>query len=233
MNFEQVLAEIKPYQVRHVLLTGGEPLLQRNTLAFIQELKSAGYDVSIETHGEVSIEAAAKDARIIMDIKTPGSGMSRGFYKNNLKFLKPNDEIKFVITSPTDYEWARTLVQSGELKTNEILFSPALPAENTPGKIEGMQPRALAEKILADKLPVRFQLQLHKLLWGENTRGVWFLLSVGPKLIARADVLFQLCFELNFLFRNLLFAGFNFIGPLFFLGCVIIFQALIELFFLG
>lgn len=171
MSFEEVLSEIKKYKVKHVLMTGGEPLLQRGTLPFIDLLNQEGYLVSVETHGEVSIQEAAKKARIIMDIKTPGSKMSRGFFRQNLAHLKHNDEIKFVITSESDYEWAKTIVEE-TLPTSEILFSPTLPAEGSPGTFEGIAPRRLAERILEDQLPVRFQLQLHKLLWGMDTKGV-------------------------------------------------------------
>jgi len=172
MSFEQVLAEIARYPVRHVLMTGGEPLLQRNTIAFMDRLNERGYQVSVETHGEISIEEASKRARIIMDLKTPGSKMNRGGFEKNFPFLKPTDEIKFVITSNADYEWARNWVQSGRLPTREILFSPAFVAAGSPGSFEGIEPRTLAERILTDQLPVRFQLQLHKLLWGADTKGV-------------------------------------------------------------
>ena len=172
MSFDEVFTEISQYPVKHVLMTGGEPLLQRNSLAFIDQLRERGYDVSVETHGEVSIEEASKRARIIMDMKTPGSKMSRGGFEKNFPFLKPTDEIKFVITSPTDYEWARGWVKSGKLPTAEILFSPVFKAEGSPGEFEGIEPRVLAERILEDRLPVRFQLQLHKLLWGADTKGV-------------------------------------------------------------
>lgn len=172
MSFDDIFTRIREYPVKHVLMTGGEPLLQRNTLAFIDQLRERGYDVSIETHGEFSIEEASKKARIIMDMKTPGSKMSRGGFEKNFQFLKPSDEIKFVITSASDYEWARDWVRSGRLPTREILFSPAFVAAGSPGTFEGIQPRDLAERILADQLPVRFQLQLHKLLWGADTKGV-------------------------------------------------------------
>lgn len=172
MSFEAVLAEIKKYKTEHVLLTGGEPLLQRGTLPFIQLLRENGYQVSIETHGEVSIEKVAPLARLVMDIKTPGSKMNRGYFKKNLPFLKKEDEIKFVITSDSDYEWAKQIVQSGTLPTKEILFSPIIPSEGAPENVAGMNPKRLAEQILSDQLPVRFQLQLHKLLWGNNTQGV-------------------------------------------------------------
>ena len=172
MSFDEVLVEVKRYQVKHVLMTGGEPLLQRGTLPFIQLLKKEGYDVSIETHGEVSIAQASPLARIVMDIKTPGSNMSRGAFRDNLKFLKPEDEIKFVITSEEDYEWAKEIVKTTKLPTQEILFSPVMLAKNSPGTFKGIEPRALAEKILKDQLPVRFQIQLHKILWGADTKGV-------------------------------------------------------------
>jgi len=171
MSFAEVLGEVKKYKTKHVLMTGGEPLLQRGTLPFIDLLRKEGYEVSIETHGEVSIEAASPKARIIMDIKTPGSKMNRGKYLDNLKFLKRDDEIKFVITSKADYEWSRDLVRKG-LPTSEILFSPAFVAQDSPGTFEGIEPKALAEMILEDQLQVRFQIQLHKLLWGADTKGV-------------------------------------------------------------
>jgi 7-carboxy-7-deazaguanine synthase len=174
LSLAEVLAEVKKYRVKHVLLTGGEPLLQRNTLKMAELLQSEGYAVSIETHGEAPIEAASRlGARIIMDIKTPGSGENRGGYLKNLSSLKTGDEIKFVITSESDYEWARKLVQGGNLPEGiEILFSPAMKAENAPGIYEGIEPRALADRIVQDQLPVRFQWQLHKLLWGADTKGV-------------------------------------------------------------
>jgi len=172
MSLEAVLAEVKKYRVKHVLMTGGEPLLQRNTLMMIDLLRGEGYEVSVETHGEVSIEEASKRARIVMDIKTPGSAMSRGGYLNNFKFLKPTDEVKFVITSLDDYTWARDIVHSGAIPTTEILFSPAMAAANSPGVYEGIEPRVLADLVVRDQLPVRFQWQLHKLLWGADTKGV-------------------------------------------------------------
>lgn len=173
MSIEEVLSEAKKYRTNHVLLTGGEPLLQRNTLALARILKSHGYQVSIETHGETSIEEATQCARIIMDIKTPGSKECRGGFEKNLKFLKAGDEIKFVITSLSDYLWAKNLVLSKKLPAGiEILFSPAMKAENAPGIYEGIEPRTLADLIVQDQLPVRFQWQLHKLLWGPDTKGV-------------------------------------------------------------
>jgi 7-carboxy-7-deazaguanine synthase len=172
MSIDTIIQKIKPYQVKHVLLTGGEPLLQRQTPALLGRLKKEGYQVSIETHGEVSIEKVAGQARIILDIKTPSSGMSRGGYKNNLPLLSKNDEVKFVIASESDYHWAKEIVQAGGIPTSEILLSPAVPSKGMPGTFSGVNPRWLAEKILEDRLPVRMQLQLHKLLWGADQKGV-------------------------------------------------------------
>ena len=172
LSIDQVLETIKPYDVKHALLTGGEPLLQRQTPALVKALKKNNYTVSIETHGEVSIENVAQNARIIMDIKTPSSGMSRGYFKKNLPLLKKDDEVKFVITSEADYLWAKSVLKEYTIPTHEILFSPGVPAIGSPGKINEISPTWLAEKIIEDKLPVRLQIQLHKYLWGADRKGV-------------------------------------------------------------
>jgi 7-carboxy-7-deazaguanine synthase len=172
MTIEEILSTIKDYQVKHVLLTGGEPLLQRQTPALVKRLKNNHYAVSIETHGEVPIEAVAQDARIIMDIKTPSSGMHRRGFLKNLRYLKHSDEVKFIIASTEDYIFAKELIGKQTIPTNEILFSAAQSAKNSPGTFPGVSSRWLAEKILEDKLPVRLQIQLHKLLWGPDRQGV-------------------------------------------------------------
>ncbi len=171
-SIPEVLATIAPYGVKHALLTGGEPLLQRQTPALLAALRDAGYDVSIETHGEVSIREVAGLARIVMDAKTPSSGMNRGGFEKNLPLLRGSDEVKFVIASEQDYAWARDWVRGGKIPTREILFSPAVPAQGSPGTITGVEPRWLAERILEDRLPVRMQIQLHKYLWGADRKGV-------------------------------------------------------------
>ena len=172
LSISQILDRIRDFQVEHVLLTGGEPLLQRNTIPLISALNDAGYTVSVETHGELSIEAATPMARIIMDIKTPSSGMARQGFIKNLPLLKAGDEVKLVIASSADYEWAKEVLKNHRIPTREILFSPALNAQGMPGTIEGVSTRWLGEKILADRLPVRLQIQLHKLIWGADQRGV-------------------------------------------------------------
>ena len=173
-TIDSVVAEVQAFDCTHVLLTGGEPLLQnRNTLALIHRLNASGLKVSIETHGELPIEAFTPYARIVLDIKTPGSGMSRGGYLHNLKHLKSNDEVKFVITSQADYEWARDVVRQHELYARcEVLFSPVLNNTASPHPVADLDPQMLAENILRDRLPVRMQYQLHKLIWGAEKRGV-------------------------------------------------------------
>lgn len=172
MTEKEILETVHDYNVKHVLLTGGEPLLQRNSPALARSLHDQGYQVSIETHGEISIAPVAAFARIIMDIKTPSSGMSRGGFRKNFPLLKKTDEVKFVIASEQDYFWAREIVRENQIKTEEILLSPAVPALGSPGKFPQVKPLWLAERILEDKLPVRLQLQLHKLLWGADKKGV-------------------------------------------------------------
>lgn len=172
MKVCEVIERVKAFHCRRVLLTGGEPLLQRQTPELTQALTREGFEVSIETHGEVPIVSVAKLARIVMDIKTPSSGMCREGFVKNLPFLKATDEIKFVLAAPEDYSWSKAWVQSGRLPTREILFSAAVAASQAPGKYPGMDPTWLAERILEDKLPVRLQVQLHKLLWGADRRGV-------------------------------------------------------------
>ncbi|MCM2321947.1 MAG: radical SAM protein [Oligoflexia bacterium] len=172
MTIPEVLEAVRPFGARNVLLTGGEPLLQREAPALVEALVAQGYAVSIETHGEVSIARVVASARIIMDIKTPGSGMCRGGFEENLPLLKESDEIKFVLAAPEDYPWARDLVRSGRLRPKEILFSAAQSARGAPGAYPGVELAWLAERILEDRLPVRLQYQLHKLIWGPDRKGV-------------------------------------------------------------
>ena len=171
-SIPEIIKNIDSFGCKNVLLTGGEPLLQRPTPQLCKELVAMGYQVSIETHGEVSIEAVSPFARIIMDIKTPSSGMCREQFRKNVRFLKANDEIKFVIASESDYDWAKGIIATVNFPTPHLLFSPAERAANSPGKFSGIALKVLAEKILADQLPVRLQTQLHKRIWGSDQRGV-------------------------------------------------------------
>lgn len=173
MSIPEVLERIRPFEVKHVLITGGEPLLQRQTPKLAQTLEEHGYRVSIETHGEAPIAHVMGHARIIMDIKTPSSRMCRGGFEDNLPLLRPDrDEVKFVIASEEDYAWSRDLIRGGRIRAREILLSPAVPAVGMPGEFPQVSARWIAERILEDRLPVRLQIQLHKLLWGADRPGV-------------------------------------------------------------
>lgn len=171
MELEEVIAVISKFKTKRVLVTGGEPLLQRGCIPLIELLYKNNYSVFIETHGEISIEKIPSYVRIIMDIKTPGSKMQRGNYQQNLSHLKASDEIKFVLTSEEDYTWAKEIVKRG-LPTNEVLFSPMFFHSESPQKKASLDPAALAAWIIRDGLQVRFQLQIHKILWGAETVGV-------------------------------------------------------------
>lgn len=155
-----ILERVASFQTHDVCVTGGEPLAQRACVALLEALCDQGHRVSLETSGAMPVTAL--DARVIrvVDVKTPGSGEeSRNLYEQ-LQALAPQDQIKFVITDRADYEWSRAKLQ--ELKLNErcgVLFSPSF------GQLPA---RELAEWVLADRLPVRFQIQLHKILWGEE-----------------------------------------------------------------
>ena len=173
LSVSAILERIEGFSVKHVLITGGEPLLQRNTPELIQALRTAGYEVSIETHGEISIAAATSIARIVMDIKTPGSGMCRGNFVQNLPLLKATDEIKFVITSKADYRWAKTQISDHSLTERcEILFSCVVPLPGTASEDPSFSLEWLADQIVQDRLDVRLQTQLHKLIWGPERIGV-------------------------------------------------------------
>ena len=162
-DIDEVMHEVAAHGAHHICVTGGEPLAQKNCLVLLAKLCDAGYSVSLETSGAVDV--ASVDARVsrIVDIKTPGSGEEKKNRWENLGHLNRHDEIKFVITSEADYQWARDLLREKNLSAIcPVLFSPAY----------GDVPVAsLAAWILADKLPVRMQVQLHKIIWGE-TRGV-------------------------------------------------------------
>jgi 7-carboxy-7-deazaguanine synthase len=156
----EILMQVADYAPRHVTVTGGEPLAQRPCTELLTALCDAGYEVSLETSGAVDIARVDPRVRVVMDVKTPGSGEADRNLAANLALLKATDEVKFVICDRADYDWSRAFIERERLASRcELLFSPAF------GRLE---PRLLAEWILADRLPVRFQLQLHKLLWGEE-----------------------------------------------------------------
>jgi len=163
MSLGEIMAEAAKYPVRLVELTGGEPLIQENSHRLMEMLLDSGREVLLETGGHRSIDRVDKRVKIIYDIKCPGSGMSERNLWENLFLLKPQDEIKFVIASAEDYEWAVNVVREYSLGSrHEVLFSPVS---------ESLDPAELAEWIIRDNLPVRLQLQLHRILWdGERGR---------------------------------------------------------------
>jgi len=156
---DDILAEVASHGARHVCVTGGEPLAQKRCLILLQKLCDAGYEVSLETSGALDVGAVDPRVRKVMDLKAPGSGESARNLWSNLDHLRVHDQIKIVIASRADYEWAcARLVEHALAERCMVLFSPVHGA---------VQPRELAEWIISDKLPVRFQLQLHKLLWND------------------------------------------------------------------
>ena len=157
MSVAEILLQVAEYAPRYVTVTGGEPLAQRDCMALLGALCDAGYEVSLETGGALDIGEV--DARVsrVLDIKTPASGEEEKNRWENLSLLTPHDEIKFVLCDESDYLWARQVLQRYYLAEKcAVLFSPAHGSLN---------PTELAEWILRDRLPVRMQLQLHKLLW--------------------------------------------------------------------
>lgn len=162
MTLTRILETVDAYAVRQVCVTGGEPLAQANCLPLLSALCDADYDVSLETSGALDISGVDSRVSRIVDLKAPGSGESAKNRWKNIDFLSSQDELKFVIKDRADYEWARDTVVHNQLDVLcPLLFSPVQGA---------LEPRMLAEWILADQLPVRLQLQLHKLLWG-NIQG--------------------------------------------------------------
>jgi len=158
---DELLAQVSQYNCRYVTVTGGEPLAQPECLDLLKKLCDKDYRVSLETSGAMPIHNVDPRVVVILDLKTPGSGESHRNVESNVASLKPVDEVKFVICDQKDYQWARAKIQQFDLSSRvaDVLMSPAY---------EQLEPRLLAEWILADGLEVRLQLQLHKLIWGDR-----------------------------------------------------------------
>lgn len=160
MDIPAILEQVAAFAPRYVTVTGGEPLAQKECPALISALCDAGYSVSLETGGALDISRVDPRVSRIVDIKTPGSGEMAKNRWTNLALLTPHDELKFVICDAADYEWARQQVLEHQLSDRcPVLFSPVAGS---------LDPSQLADWILRDRLDVRFQLQLHKLLWRED-----------------------------------------------------------------
>ncbi len=161
-SIAEVLQQIAQHQTRYVTVTGGEPLAQKNCVLLLRELCDAGYQVSLETGGALDISAVDSRVMRVMDIKTPGSNEVIKNLWSNLAHLNTHDEIKFVLCDEADYQWAKEICEQHQLsKKCSVLFSPVHDQLNA---------TQLAEWLLRDHLPIRMQLQIHKLLWN-NTPG--------------------------------------------------------------
>jgi 7-carboxy-7-deazaguanine synthase len=166
LDLEDILHRVEAHGAPLVLVTGGEPLAQAGVHALMRRLLDSGKEVMIETGGSLDIAGIDPRVRIVLDLKCPGSGMESRNRWENLESLKPTDEIKFVLKDRGDYEWARRVMQEKELDQPAratVLFSPVFGV---------LEERALAEWILQDRLRVRLQLQLHKMIWPAEMRGV-------------------------------------------------------------
>jgi len=164
MTVAAVLQQVRSYECPLVEITGGEPLLQKNVYLLFKSLCDENYEVLLETAGHMDIRQVDRRVRIIMDLKCPGSGESEKVFWQNLEHLKPQDEIKFVISNRSDFDWAVHTIRGRNLAGKwTILVSPVL---------ERVEPVQLAAWILETKLPLRLQLQLHKFIWGMEKTGV-------------------------------------------------------------
>jgi 7-carboxy-7-deazaguanine synthase len=160
IEIDAIVAQVAGYKTRYVTVTGGEPLAQKDCHHLLKTLCDAGYSVSLETGGAMDISKVDPRVSVILDIKTPGSGELGKNVWTNLDHIKPLDEIKFVLCDREDYDWAKNILAERQLAEKcTVLFSPVYQQVN---------PTELAEWVLADQLPVRLQIQLHKVLWGER-----------------------------------------------------------------
>jgi 7-carboxy-7-deazaguanine synthase len=160
----KIIEQIKKYDCRLVEITGGEPLFQDECLELMKRLCDQGFDVMVETGGSLPIKDIDKRVMIIMDLKCPSSKMMKKNLYENIDYIKPTDEIKFVVGSREDYEWCKEIISKYQLEQKcELLFSVVF------GELD---PAKLVEWILEDKLNVRFQLQMHKFIWEPSKKGV-------------------------------------------------------------
>ncbi|HET9135979.1 MAG TPA: radical SAM protein [Candidatus Kapabacteria bacterium] len=165
LELEDILKQISSYDCKLIELTGGEPLEQEGVYPLIDELLKKGYEIMIETGGHVDVSRVDRRVKRIMDLKTPTSGMAKRNLYENIEYLSKNDEVKFVIGSKEDYEWSREMIGKYDLshRVGTILMSPVF---------GDLSLEELSNWILADSLPVKMQVQLHKLIWPGVERGV-------------------------------------------------------------
>lgn len=160
VSINDVMQRVAKYCVRYVTVTGGEPLAQKACIPLLTQLCDSGYEVSLETSGAIAVDEVDSRVSKVMDFKTPGSGEVAKNRFENVEYLSTHDQVKFVICDRADYEWSKQVTLEQRLTERcEVLFSPS--AQQLPA-------RELADWIVADRLPVRFQIQLHKFLWGDE-----------------------------------------------------------------
>ena len=163
-SIEEIISEVKKYNCNLVEVTGGEPLVQEESLELLKRLCDEGFDVMLETGGSLSIKEVDERVMIVMDLKCPSSKMEKKNLYENINFLKPTDELKFVIGNREDYEWSKEIISRYDLHNKcEILFSVVF---------DELEPVSLVNWIIEDKLDVRYQLQMHKYIWHPETKGV-------------------------------------------------------------
>ena len=158
LSIEQILAEISKYKSHYVCVTGGEPMAQSNCLGLLDTLIEKGYKVSMETSGSIDISEVNKNVSIVMDLKTPSSTEQHQNRYENIALLENKDQLKFVIASKSDFDWCCSILENNEI-LSDVLFSPVY---------ESLKPTQLADWILEKQLNVRLQVQLHKILWGDE-----------------------------------------------------------------
>ena len=164
MSINDILETIKQYSCKLIEVTGGEPLVQKECITLLKKLVDLDYEVLLETSGSLTIKDVPKQVINIIDFKCPSSGMKKKNHWDNINYLKPNDEVKFIIEDREDYEWAKIKIRQYNLnKKSKILMSPSY------NKIEEKE---IVEWILKDNLNVKFQIQLHKIIWKDTDRGV-------------------------------------------------------------
>ena len=164
MSIDEILQKVESFGIHLVEITGGEPLMQENVYTLMRRLIENRYKVMLETGGSISLERVPKDVIKIMDLKCPGSGEQEKNNLDNLKLLTPHDEVKFVILDRKDYEWSRDIIEKFKInETAHILLSPVF---------DKLELKEMVKWILEDRLPVRLQTQLHKIIWDKNTIGV-------------------------------------------------------------
>jgi 7-carboxy-7-deazaguanine synthase len=164
LTVEETMKKVEIFSLPLVEITGGEPLIQEDVYPLMDKLLEKGYRVMLETGGALPIDKVPEKVIKILDIKCPGSGEDKKNHLENLKFLAPHDEVKFVLLNRADYEWSRDLLKKHDLSTSiQVLFSPVF---------DKLDLKDLSGWILEDRLPVRLQTQLHKVIWDKNAIGV-------------------------------------------------------------